>query len=290
MEPIILRQTSEDGMPLEAVFLPEAGMNLMSYKKGNIEIIDQSTREQFEERRSGLGPLIGPHFHRKRAAVVPQVKEEHLFPHIARVKAKGIQDPFSHGISRYAPWKAEATSTKVEGVLSGRDLWNGVPLSELEGQDFKMTFSAELLSSGLSIRLSIVSQTDSLVGIHYYYHLPDGAGQIESQVRSNYLDQGQSKLLHPGWVIQNSNAFTFDLAQAADYTFYPYPNVCRGNIRLKTSSYILDTEYESISEESGWQLYRPAGASYVCIEPLTAQDPHHPNLTVSALKIRLSIH
>lgn len=44
-----------------------------------------------------------------------------------------------------------------------------------------------------------------------------------------------------------------------------------------------------LSEENCWQLYHPEGASFVCIEPISSQDPRHPNLSVSAISIRLAI-
>ncbi len=288
MNSIILQNTTEQGQPLQAIFLPEKGMNMISFKKGEIEIIDQSTQGQFEERFAGLGALIGPHFHRKRTACVPVVKDESLFPHIARVKSKGILDPFSHGIGRYAPWKAEATATKVEATLNGKDLWNGIALSELEGQDFKMTFSAELTPLGLQLQLSIVSNTDSLVGIHYYYHLPEGKGQVVSQVQNVYLENGVKNPVPNEW-FDDQQLMTFNLNQPADYTFFPYPNSLEGTMILETQEYTLKTTYFSPSQENSWQLYHPEGASFVCIEPLSAQDPHHPNLSVSSLKVILSI-
>src|SRR5690349_11544962 len=113
MEPIILENTTHDGSPLQATFLPDKGMNLVSYKKGGVEVIDPSTKSLFEERYAGLGALIGPHFHRRRTDALPKIPDESLFPHIARVKAKGVHDPFSHGIARYAPWKAEKKNNTV---------------------------------------------------------------------------------------------------------------------------------------------------------------------------------
>ena len=84
----------------EATFLPELGMNLASFKWEGIEIIDQSTKPVFEDRFGGLGPLIGPHFYQRNKATLPPIKDESLFPHIARIKAEGRVDPFSHGIGR----------------------------------------------------------------------------------------------------------------------------------------------------------------------------------------------
>jgi hypothetical protein len=288
MEQIILTNKTSSGDNLKAIFLPEKGMNLISYKKNEIEVIDQSTLTLFEERYAGLGALIGPHFHHRKTDVIPPIKDESLFPHIARLKAKGIQEPFSHGIARYAPWKAEATSTEVKGVLTGKDTWNGVPLSSLEGQNFTMRFHAELLPEGLKLHLSVVSDADSLVGIHYYYHLPKGSGFVTSQVQQHYWNQ-EVKTIPQEWLSKDLHGIKFDLAQSADYTFYPYPVPLEGNIILDALDYRLITRYVCPSQENAWQLYHPQGASFVCIEPISAQDPRHPNLTASSLEILLTI-
>lgn len=287
MDAIILKNQTASGDLLEATFLPALGMNMRSFKRGEIEAIDQSTQSLFEERFAGLGALIGPHFHHRH--VLPEVKDESLFPHIARVKAKGIAEPFSHGIARYAPWKAEAGPTWIKAVLSGKDTWQGVPLSDLEGQNFTMTFAADLQPDGLRIDMSVVSDTDSLVGLHYYFRLPQGKGRIESKVQSTYMDKGQAKPLPKEWLVSDQQDMAFSMEQPADYTLYPYPNPCQGDIRLITNEYRLRVLYKGISQESAWQLFHPAGASFVCIEPVSAKDPRHPNLTVSSLHVHLNI-
>jgi hypothetical protein len=289
MSTIVLEHATQAGERLQATFLPEKGMNLISFRKNDLEIIDQSTQPLFEERYAGLGALIGPHFHRRRAEVVPPVKDEHLFPHIARVKAKGIQDPFSHGIARYAPWKAEATATSVKAQLSGKDTWNGVALSALEGQNFNMQLEAHLQERGLFLHLSIVSDTASLVGIHYYYALPGGRGRVISHVQNQVRMEGELKPIPPKWQFDDQQRLTFDLAQEADFTFRPYPDLLKGYILLETEKYQLSTRYECPSAENCWQLYHPKDASFVCIEPMSTQDPRHPNLTVSTLNIHLEI-
>ncbi len=289
MQPIVIENRTADGKILQATFLPEKGMNLISFKKDDLEVIDQSTRNLFEERYAGLGALIGPHFHRRPPEIVPQIKEENLFPHIARVKAKGIKDPFSHGIARYAPWKAEATIGSVKALLSGKDTWHGISLSTLEGQNFNMRLEASLREDGLFLDLSIVSDTASLVGIHYYYHLPEGKGRVISEVRKEVGIQGKLQPLPADWHIDPQHRLLFDLDQEADFTFRPYPNPLKGNILLETEAYCLRTRYECISEENCWQLYHPKDSSFVCMEPISAQDPHHPNLTVSSLRIHLEI-
>jgi len=274
MSTIVLENQIKNGERLQATFLSDKGMNLISFKKGDIEVIEQSTQDIFEERFAGLGSLIGPHFHRRRAEVVPKVKNEELFPHIARVKAKGVQDPFSHGIGRYAPWQAQATSHQVKAKLTGKDTWHDVPLSTLEGQNFNMTFEAHLKENGLFLTLSIVSDTDSLVGIHYYYALPNGKGEVMSEVK-NDSSVGEKLVM--------------DLTQAIDKTYYPFPNALEGDILLKTETYHLKTRYFSNNAENCWQLYHPAGAKFVCIEPISAKDPRHPNLSVSTIQIHLEI-
>jgi hypothetical protein len=284
-----LKSQTEQGEPLEATFLPEMGMNMVSFKKGNIEIIDQSTRDQFEERFAGLGPLIGPHFHRRKAETIPPIKDENLFPHIAKIKAKGIQDPFSHGIGRYAPWNAQASNNKITASLSGKDTWNGIPLSELEGQNFKMTFEAELHPTGLHLNLTVVSDSDSLIGIHYYYALPDGKGKISAEIQNKLIDKNETMPIPSTWDFYSENRLYFDLNREADFTFYPHPDPLNGKITLETSTYRLQTEYKCICQENAWQLYHPAGASFVCIEPVSSQDPRHPNLTASSLQIHLKI-
>jgi hypothetical protein len=288
MDPIILVNKTLAGQTLQAIFLPEKGMNLISYQKDGLEVIDQSTRNLFEERYAGLGALIGPHFHHRKPEAIPAIKDESAFPHIARLKAKGIQEPFSHGIGRYAPWKAEATPQKVTAVLTGKDVWNGVPLSALEGQNFTMRFQAELLPEGLKLNLSVVSDTDSLVGIHYYYSLPKRTGFVTSQIQKEYID-GHKKQVPAEWQINERQELKFDLAQSADYTFYPFPNPLEGKIVLDATDYRLTTRYVCDSQENAWQLYHPKEASFVCIEPVSSQDPRHPNLTVSSIEIILTI-
>lgn len=289
MAAIVLEHQTKQGERLRATFLPDKGMNLISLKKDDLEVIDQSTLNLFEERYAGLGALIGPHFHHRRAELIPPITNEKLFPHIARVKAKGIQEPFSHGIARYAPWKAEATATSVKAQLSGKDTWNGIALSALEGQNFNMHLEAHLRENGFFLNLSIVSDKDSLVGIHYYYALPNGKGRIISEIQNQVRIQDELKPIPSEWQFDSQQRLIFDLQKEADFTFRPYPDPLKGNILLETKDYQLRTNYTCVCAENSWQLYHPKDASFVCIEPISAQDPCHPNLTVSSLNIHLEI-
>jgi hypothetical protein len=264
-------------------------MNLISYRKGPIEVIDQSTKNLFEERFAGLGALTGPHFHHRKPAVIPPIKDESLFPHIARLKAKGITEPFSHGIARYAPWSVTATETKLKAKITGKDTWHGVSLASLEGQNFTMELEAELTPLGLALDLAVTSDTDSVVGIHYYYHLPNGKGKVFSQIQTTYIENNERKPLPSTWNMDAQQHLVFDLDNEADFTFYPFPNPLEGKIILDTEAYQLHTTYSCQSQENAWQLYHPKNASFACIETLSAQDPRHPNLTASRLNIHLEI-
>ena len=289
MEPIILTAIARNGEVIQAHFLPGAGMNMISFKKGNVEVIDPSTQPLFDERFSGLGPLIGPHFHRRRADILPKIENEALFPHIARIRAKGIKDPFSHGIARYAPWSVESTETSFKAVLTGKDTWNGVPLSVLEGQNFKFTFDGELNENGLFLELSIVSDTSSLVGIHYYYRLPNGQGRVVAQVQNHIRKESRLEPIPKEWNYNTEQKLFLPLDEEMDFTFRPFPDPLKGDILLETEEYSLRTRYSCKCEENSWQLYHPKGASFVCIEPISSQDPRNANLTVSSLKIHLEI-
>lgn len=289
MQSIILKNATSQGETLQATFLPNQGMNLISFKRGNVEVIDQSTKSLFDERFAGLGALIGPHFHRRHSAILPKIQDESLFPHIARVKAKGVADPFSHGIARYAPWKVNSTQNTIHATITGKDIWNGIPLAALEGQNFTMHYTATLTSSALDITMDVVSDTDSLVGIHYYYHLPNGSGKVISAIQPEYLNSEGPKKVPSNWPMDNQHVLTFDLVEEADYTFFPFPNPREGKITLDAGAYQLVTTYQSPSQENCWQLYHPKGASFVCIEPISSKDPRHPNLSVSSINIKLEI-
>jgi galactose mutarotase-like enzyme len=290
MDFITLKNTTANGVPLEATFLPNRGMNLMSYKWGNLEIIDQSTKGEFERRFAGLGPLIGPHFHRRKPHLVSKM-DPVKFPFVAKLKPEEQSDPFSHGIGRYAPWKATYTETSVRAELSGKDTWNDVPLSLLEGQNFQMTFHVNLTKQGLELKLSVVSDADSIVGIHYYYPLPQGKGTIISRVQKTYIANNERKPLPQDWKIDEQNFLRYELDHDidTDFTFFPYPDPLQGKITLETKTHNLVTTYSCTSQENSWQLWHPKGGSFVCIEPVSSQNPRHPNLTVSSINIRLEI-
>jgi len=286
---ITLTHQTSSGSQLKATFLPEHGMNLVSYQKDGVEVIAQSTWNLFEERHAGLGALIGPHFHRRLPELIQPVKHEERFPHIAKVKAKGIAEPFSHGIARYAPWQVESSEQTIQAHLFGKDLWQGVPLKELEGQDFQISFLISLKEEGLHFNLAIESELPSLMGLHYYYHLPKGPALVKSRVKN----QGPIHSSFPPSTVDvkmdQGQYLDFDLNQEVDSTFYPYPDPLQSEVILQTTEYELSTRYRCANEENCWQLYHPKEASFVCIEPMSSKDPRHPKQTFSQLEVQLKI-
>ncbi len=260
MNRIKLTAQNEAGIPLEAIFEPEKGMNLSSFKKGGIEVIHE-----------GQGLLIGPSFGKRPAYLAQE------------------NDPFVHGMARYASWKAESNENSLSAVLSGQDLYQDLPLSAWEGQNFKMRFAAHLGPKGLKLELSIVSETDSLTGIEYHYMLPHGKSRVISQVQNSYRQNGVLRPLPKEWGVDAQQRLTLDTGQAADYTFYPYPNPLHGEVLLETPEYRLVSRFFCESQENSWRLWHPTGAPFICIQPFSAQDPLHPNLTVNAIGIELEI-
>lgn len=270
---------------LKASFIPAKGMNMVRFSKKNLSIIDPATAPLFEERFAGLGPLIGPHFHHRQE--IPPVKNESLFPHIARVKAKGTAEPFSHGIGRYAPWTISSHSTSsLHAELKGSDLWHGVALRELEGQDFKMDYEVHLEENALVITLAVESEKPSVVGLHTYYALY-GNASVRAHVQALYNDQGQFKEIPSSWL--EKQTLQLSLERPYDFGFFPFPDKKGGLITLQDSCHSVQVQYECDNEENSWQLWRPLGTSFVCIEPLSARNPRLPVRCKSRIKIRIMV-
>lgn len=286
---VVLRNTALSGEELTATFLPDRGMNLISYRKGDCEVIEQSTRSLFEDRFAGLGALIGPHFYRQSEPLIPKIPDENLFPHIARVKAKGVKDPFSHGIARYVPWNYLSTPASISAHISGKDKWKGTALSMLEGIDFKMAFDAVLTPHGLEIGMHVECERPSVVGLHYYYALPGGKGIVKSQVEEQYNDKGVWKPIPKTWMEERPNHLNFDLAQEVDFGFRPFSKDFSSQVFLQTEEYSLIVSYQGTNAENSWQLYHPKDSSFVCIEPLSAKNPRGLVLPTSCIRIKIEI-
>jgi hypothetical protein len=272
-----------------ATFAPDKGMNLLSLKKAGYELIDPSTRTLFEKRFAGLGALIGPHFHYRHEDAQPKLDNEALFPHIEVSRQMGAKDPFSHGIGRYAPWQIRlSTQDKIGAELRGEDRWQGVPLKDIEGQDFYMSYEALLTSSGLYIDLSVQSVHPSIVGLHTYYALQDKKGRITARVQDSYTDQGVFKPIPSTWNYAN-HLLQVDLPALQDYGFLPYPDLKQGAVSLETGDKKVKVQFFSDTEELSWQLWQPKEASFVCIEPLSAKNPRKCSANNSKIKILISV-
>jgi hypothetical protein len=266
---------------VQATFSPLNGMNLLALTKNNIAIIDPKTLPLFEERFAGLGSLIGPHFYHRHQ--IPPVASEDLFPHIARVKAKGTLDPFSHGIARYAPWKAEVSEDSIKATLSSSDFWNGSSLASLEGFDFEMSFFAELLMDGIVLDYSVQSDKPSVIGLHYYYALPSTGGTIKASIENIYRIQDDWKPI-PTTLLDSEGNLLFDADQEADFGFIPKLKNGFFEILYENAEYTLKIRFQTENKEASFQIYRPKESSYICIEPLSAKDPKKPLLKSSRLK------
>lgn len=282
---ITLQSISLSGKPLKAIFHPSNGMDLVSYQLGEIEVIEQNV-PPFQH-----STLIGPHFlNRKKELLEGLKKDSQLNDFMKKREEEGFSDPFQHGVSRYVAWKVESfNENKIKAALTGKELWHETPLAAIEGQQFKLFFQAELTPEGLHIKLSSIGESDTVIGIDYHYALPDSQGTVFSDIASKYYENGVLKEVPKNWFQENRNDFHFELKQAADYAFFPSKNPLKGSILLKTANYQLQTDYQSVNQENCWQLYKPRDASYVCIRPLSAQNPWRPNLTVSSIDILLSI-
>ena len=238
---IILKSMANDGQPLEAVFLPEKGMNLISFKKGDLEIIDQATLNLFEERSAGLGALIGPHFHHRPKDQIPPVLFEEKYPHIARLKGKGITEPFSHGIARYAPWSYKSSETTIHARISGTDVWNDSLLSSLEGFNFSMYMDVQISSSGLFIELSVDAEKPSVVGFHYYYGIGGTSSYVSSETLNYYYSGDQKMEIPAAWT--QKNMLHLPLDSDIDFGFYPKKHSSISEVLLHTQSHRLKIKY-----------------------------------------------
>ncbi len=287
MKEIILQNTLECGSLLTATFLPEYGMNLSSLKKGDIEVIDQSTKPLFEERLSGFGPLIGPHFYHRKENEIPFIPDETIFPHIARIKKNGSKEAFSHGIGRYVPWNFTATPSEVKATLSGSDTYHGMTLAGLEGFDFLMTFKAHISVHGLEIEMHTDSiGKPSIAGLHYYFALNGTTGHVQMKCGPEYGDKCIYRKIPDRW-LDKEGSLNFDLREEADYTFNPESPDFTGSALLTTPTHTLKIHYKTASPENAFQLYHPPGATFVCIEPVTAKDPRKANQKKNSLFVKI---
>lgn len=287
MEVASLMATAPDGEELQASFLPQRGMNLISYSKGGREILAQSTLEEFKQRSAGLGAIIGPHFHHRSPHAIPPVRHEERFPHIALIRSRGIIEPFSHGVGRYAPWEYQSTAHEIKAELYGHVKWHGVPLRELEGQDFTMHYQAHLSPRGLELNLSVESAEPSVIGFHTYYNLVGGHGTISSFVQNLCRTTTGWSSLPKEWDYKKNN-LTLPIKNFLDFGFMSHDPL-RGDITLHTGDYSVHITYQSTDPDHSFQVWHPEGKPFVCIEPLSSATPRQPSRCQSRLTVLIRI-
>lgn len=286
-----LKHKSEDGQDLVATYDPAKGMNLVHFSKGGNPVIDPKTTELFYERMAGLGALIGPHFHHRPDNEIPPLPDENLFPFIKKILEKGGKEVFSHGIARYVPWHFKGDASSIEASLFSEDRYKGVKLEELEGQTFEMHYKAELKRDGLHIDYSFTKEHPGVIGLHYYYRLEKDRGIILSEVGPNYHSAKGWQPIESSWLESKSNMhFQINPDVDADFGFRPKEeDALENRITLKTDSHSVEINYHCSSEENAFQVYHPKGASYVCIEPVTAKNPREAKLENGHLKVHIKI-
>lgn len=281
---ITIKTKTKTDQILSASFMPLCGMNMISYKKGNKEVIDQTTTHMFKERFAGLGAMIGPHFHHR--SEIPPIANERLFPHIASVKSSGKKEPFSHGIGRYAPWDYTASQNSIEATLTGSHIWKGIALKDLEGFDFLMKYKATIHETGLDIELNVEGEKPCIIGLHTYYRLAKN-NYLTAQVKHKYNDLGEFKPLPRNWLNQQQSHLRLPINQSLDYGFLPEATT-KGRALLETSEYNLLVSFSS-DHEISLQVYHPENSSFVCIEPLSVKNPRKLTTNCSSITVNLEI-
>jgi hypothetical protein len=276
---------SSNGEDIEAVVSPELGMSLLDFSACHVPLLQKSRKQDFLQGRKGLGPVILPHFNQRPS--FPKVPEEVLASasHTDYLRTHGVEDPFQHGIGRYAQWISETKCTdesvSVKGNISGNTEYNGVPVGEIVGFDFTAFVTYALSEGNMTVTFDITSDEPAAAGIHFYYRLPETGG---SQTALSVEKTGKN---------DNGSLFEFSHHQK-DGKFYILP--IEGNIdaeftpageeggyaryKLITPEFRLDTRVLAKGDpEHAFEsvvVFHPEGSDFVCIEPLSDPNPLFP--------------
>lgn len=274
MKKVVLKHTTRNGSQYQAIFAPSHGMNLLSYTLDGIEVIDQTTHQDFLTTYAGHGAMIGPHFHVRPKDKIPEISHPDRFPQYAVMHKKDKPDLFSHGVGRYASWNYENSDTTIRAQISGLDKFEGVTLKEIEGFYFEMTYEAKMTADGLEISLTASSQESPVfVGLHTYYALKDKEGTITANVEDLYNDMGEWKSIPKEWKSPGSHTLVWDLKNPCDYGFHPLPeSKATGKAVLKTGDHQVVVSYKAPNDEHALQFWHPEGADFACVEPGGAKN------------------
>lgn len=285
---VTIKKKQNDGTLLQATFAPMRGMNLVSLKKGDVELIQQSTYPLFEERFAGLGALIGPHFYqRAEIKTFPSLPLD-LFPHFPSMLAQGKKDPFSHGIGRYVPWRYQADETHLQARITSSDQYQGFLLEQLEGKHFVMNFEASCLEDRLKIILRTKSDSESVIGLHYYFAMGKAAN-IKAAISPLCYQEGQKVAVPAPW-LESPSQLNLPVDTPIDTGFVPLLSHGVGHITLATEHYRLHLTIRPLAgSEYSFQVWHPQGSDFVCVEPISAENPRGKTLNEGALEIDFMI-
>ena len=126
----------------------------------------------------------------------------------------------------------------------------------------------------------------SIAGLHYYYALNGTTGNVQMKCAPEYGDKCIYRPIPSRWQDKEGN-LNFDLAEEADYTFNPISPDFTGEALLTTPTHTLKIHYKTATPENAFQLYHPPGATFVCIEPVTAKDPRKANQKKNSLFVKI---
>jgi len=284
-----LQGKSDNGQPLQACFDPAQGMALVQLKQGDIEVLETSPEQSLVAINEEAGTIIGPHFGERIPQIVPELSYPEKWGHLEALRQQGAEDPFPDGIARYVAWQTDSASEKLSALLDGEQEVHGQELEQLEGQRFKMRCSAQLTDAGLQLSANVVSDADSIVGYSFAFRLPNGKGELTSDVADYHLDGTNKVPLPEGCRYDENHCIHLDLSQPTHYTFHPYTDPTSGQIDLRTEEYKLRLAYSCASQENAWQVIRPEGGFCVILRCLSAKYPCRPTLSVSGIKVQLQL-
>ena len=231
-------------------------MSLVAFTVGGVSVLDESRQQQFLDIRKGLGPLIVPHF--GAGPFRPDVGLGSI-PHVARLKALGVEDPFQHGVGRYSAWTFEADGEQVRGTIDGNTRLAGIPLADLEGFGFEAAVTYELDAEGLKITFDLAGEKPVAGGIHFYYDL------VNRQTALAELSVEEAP--------SDDQALRLDFRGAHNKGYHARGTRDSCTHRLTTDRYTLDTTVPVRGQASqtfdSVILFSPEGQQFACVEPIS---------------------
>jgi len=234
---LLLKSQEKSGEPCEARFDPK-GLRLLSLKCGDREIHTPSDPK-------GYYGVIGPQF--------------------------GDLGAFMQtGEAMAASWEVEKSE---EENLTAKHRYEGEGEEQIYQMEGRISWDKEVLVS----TLSIVSDTDSLIGPGYCFPLPDGRGRLEGVIKREGFCEGKTVTLseHSGKPVE------IDLSHSCSLAVLPYLKPTEGKLLLETKNYQMEILYRSNCEEVSCLIYRPEKGDWICISPVSSKNPWKTNLTVS---------